>query len=122
MRSHVLVWGVVIALALAGCAAATGYKFTADGGPYAKRTEADKIAVFDSANPATKPFVMIGRIDGGYTSNTVLVQLKDVLPELQKQASEGGGDAIVVKQSGYTGAPSAGKAFNVIADVIRWQP
>jgi hypothetical protein len=120
MRTRVLAWGLTVGLVLAGCAA-TGYKFTGEGGPYARRTAADQIEVFDSANPARKPFVRIGRIDGGYTSNTVPLQLVDVLPQLRKQASEAGGDAIIVKQAGYDGGPSPAKPFNVMADVIRWQ-
>jgi hypothetical protein len=122
MRSRVLLWGFLVGLVVGGCAGATGYKFTGEGGPYAKRTEVDKIEVFDTANPPGKPFVRIGRIDGGYTSNTVVLQLTDVLPQLRKYASEAGGDAIVVRQAGYEGGPNPAKPFNVIADVIRWQP
>ena len=123
MRSPVLVWGFVIGLVLTGCAASSsGYKFTAEGGPYAQRTAADKIEVFDKGDPGGKPYVKVGRVDGDYTSNTVVLQLVDVLPQLKQKASEGGGDAIIVRQAGYEGAPSPGKAFKVIADVIRWQP
>ena len=122
MRTRAMIGACLTALLLlAGCATQKGFQFTGAGGPYPARTAADKIEVFDK-DPGGKPYQTIGNLKGSYISNTVLVVLKDVLPQIQAKAAEAGGDAVIVREAGYTGAPSPNKPFNLSADVIRYQP
>ncbi len=120
MRPLVLNLAFLTGLALAGCAT-RGMQFVADGGPYAQRTPAERIQVFES-DPGGRAYVRVGRINWDYTSGTVEARLVDVLPRLKDKASQVGGDALIVRQAEYVGTPSAGKPLVVHADVIRWQP
>ena len=121
MRPIALSALLLTGLTLTACATGGGLKFDAEAGTYAQRGAAAQIQVFD-AEPGGRAFIRVGRISWDYTSGTVEVRLVDLLPQLKQKAWEVGGDAFVVRQAGYVGTPSAGKAFVVRADVIRWQP
>ena len=127
IRAGVMSAVITLGVALSGQAAvvsaqtAGDLKFTAEGGPYNKRGTVEQVQVL-VGDAGGKPFTKVGWIEWDYTSNTVEARLIDLIPAPRQAAFDHGGEAVVVREFGYQGAPDAGKPFRVRGDVIRWQP
>ena len=107
---------------LSGCATAN---FVPTGGTAPARSEDCPIEVFSSQRP-DRAYVELGILEG--QGSLGKESLRDVLPELKKEACRAGGDAIILGTSQISAkVMGSGDGFiglrdelNVTATVIRW--
>jgi hypothetical protein len=115
MSTYRIPLALVGTLLFAGCTAAW---FTPTGDIQPARPDDCEIEVF-SAGPPSAAYEELGIIEG--EGDLWKASLREVLPDLKREACRAGGDAIVLHDSSrYVSGEDDDEQFYTTATVIRW--